>query len=496
MPIATKHRLTEHNNGTGSPGFLRQFLRLAGPYFTSEEKWMAWTLLIGVLALTLLQIGIAVRLNLWNRDFFNALESRDWNGFIIQMGIFALLASATMGIAVYQVYVRQLLQVRWRRWLTAKLVGDWLQGGRHYQLTLIGSGVDNPDQRIAENTKHATQMAVEFALGIFDKTITLLSFIGILWTVSGALDVTIGAVSFKIPGYMVFAALLYAGIGSVLTYFVGRPIVAANVFQNATEADYRFALVRLRENSEAVALIRGEPDEKRILTDYFGAVLASTIGLMRTQRRLMWLTSFYASVGWVYPTLVASPRFFAGAISLGELMQITAAFGQVQTSLNYFVDNFSRIAEWRAHVERLLEFEAVLGLTAESLTESGEVTTIVLAHPASEEEAEELRFEHLQIIHPNETIMLADTNTQIAKGERVLIVGPSGSGKSTLFRAIAGLWPWGTGKIFLPAQSRMMFMPQRPYLPLGTLRAAVAYPAPAHEFSAAAVEDGVAALRP
>ena len=496
MRVATSHGLTEHNNGAGSPGFLRQFLRLAGPFFTSEEKWMAWTLLIGVLALTLLQIGIAVRLNLWNRDFFNALESRDWNGFIIQMGIFALLVSAAMGIAVYQVYVRQLLQLRWRRWLTAKLVGDWLEGGRHYQIALIDLGIDNPDQRIAENTKHATQMAVEFALGIFDKTITLLSFIGILWTVSGALDVTIGTVSFKIPGYMVFAALLYAGIGSVLTYFVGRPIVAANVLQNATEADYRFALVRLRENSEAVALIRGEADEKRILTDYFGAVLASTIGLMRTQRRLMWLTSFYASVGWVYPTLVASPRFFAGAISLGELMQITAAFGQVQTSLNYFVDNFSRIAEWRAHVERLLEFEAVLGSTAESLTEAGEATTIVLAHSASEDEAEELRFEHLQIIHPNETIMLADTNTQIAKGERVLIVGPSGSGKSTLFRAIAGLWPWGTGKIFLPAQSRMMFMPQRPYLPLGTLRAAVSYPAPAHEYSDGAVEDGVAALRP
>jgi putative ATP-binding cassette transporter len=488
MTVATDHGLPERNKGAGSPGFLRQFLRLAGPFFTSEEKWMAWTLLIGVFALTLLQIGIAVRLNLWNRDFFNALESRDWKDFITQMGIFSVLAGSTMGIAVYQVYVRQLLQLRWRRWLTAKLVGDWLEGGRHYQLTLIGSGVDNPDQRIAENAKHATEMAVEFALGIFDKTITLFSFIGILWTVSGALDITIGTASFKIPGYMVFAALLYAGIGSVLTYFVGRPIVAANLRQNATEADYRFALVRVRENSEAVALIRGEADEKGILTDYFGAVLASTIGLMRTQRRLMWLTSFYASVGWVYPTLVASPRFFAGAISLGELMQITAAFGQVQTSLNYFVDNFSRIAEWRSHVERLLEFEAVLGSTAESLTEAGEATTIVLADSAADDGVERLRFENLQIIHPNETIMIADTNTQIAKGERVLIVGPSGSGKSTLFRAIAGLWPWGTGKIFLPDRSRMMFMPQRPYLPLGTLRAAIAYPVPVHEFSAAAVE--------
>ena len=324
-----------------------------------------------MLALTSLQIAIAIRLNVWNRDFFNALESHDWSGFIYQMQLFGVLAGATMGISVYQVYVRQLLQMRWRRWLTASLVDRWLEGGRHYQLNFIESGVDNPDQRISENTKHATEMAVEFGLGIFDKTITLISFIGILWTVSGALDVTLGNVSFRIPGYMVFAALLYAGIGSILTYFVGRPMVAANRNQTAKEADYRFALVRLRENSEAVALIRGEADEKKVLTGYFGDVLASTVGLMRTQRRLMWLTSFYGAVGMVYPTLVASPRFFAGAITLGVLMQITAAFGQVQTSLNYFVDNFPRIAEWRSHVERLLEFEEVLDTTAESELESG-----------------------------------------------------------------------------------------------------------------------------
>jgi putative ATP-binding cassette transporter len=476
MTSAQSPAPTEVNRPAGSPGFLRGFFRLAAPYFTSEEKWMAWTLLIGVLALTLLQIGIAIRLNLWNRDFFNSLESRDWNAFLYQMGLFSLLCGATMCVAVYQVYVRQLLQLRWRRWLTAKLVDDWLEKGRHYQLNFIEPGVDNPDQRISENTKHATEMAVEFGLGIFDKTITLVSFIGILWTVSGALDVTIGTLSFKIPGYMVFAALLYAGIGSVLTFFVGRPIVAANRRQIATEADYRFALVRLRENSEAIALIRGEPDEKKVLTDFFGDVLASTIGLMRTQRRLMWLTSFYASVGWVYPTLVASPRFFAGAITLGVLMQITAAFGQVQTSLNYFVDNFPRIAEWRSHVERLLEFEAMLRTTAEAQSEAGEPITIMFADSAAEGGSERLRFDDLQIAHSDGSIMIADANTEIAKGERVLIVGPSGSGKSTLFRAVAGLWPWGAGKITMPDRRGMMFMPQRPYLPLGTLRSALAYP--------------------
>src|SRR5947208_1587295 len=398
------------------------------------------------------------------------------------MGLFTLLCAATMGVAVYQTYVKQLLQLRWRKWLNAKLVEQWLADGLHYQLTFIGSGIDNPDQRISENVKHATEKAVEFSLGFFEKAVTLASFIGILWTVSGALDVTLMGQNFEIPGYMVFAALLYAGVGSALTFFVGKPIVTANMRQNATEADYRFSLVRLRENSEAVAMIRGERDENRVLSRYFGDVLASTMGLMRAQRQLMWLTSFYASVGIVYPTLVASPRFFAGAITLGVLMQITAAFGHVQTSLNYFVDNYPRIAEWRSHVERLLEFEDALNSSGEATHESGEVTTIVLSDCAAEEREECLDFENLQLTTSEGNIVIEDANSRIAKGERVLLMGPSGSGKSTLFRAICGLWPWGAGKIVVPDKARLMFMPQRPYLPLGSLRAALAYPASARRF--------------
>jgi len=478
----------DHDGGADSQWFLLRFLRLAAPFFTSKERWAAWLITGGLIALTLLQIGIAVRLNIWNRDFFNSLENRDWNAFLYQMGLFALLASATMGVAVYQTYVKQLLQLRWRRWLTSKLVDRWLAEGRYYQLGFIETGIDNPDQRISENTKHTTEQAVEFSLGIFEKAVTLISFIGILWTVSGALDVTLGDWSFQIPGYMVFAALLYAAIGSTLTYLVGKPIVTANLRQNATEADYRFALVRLRENSEAVGMIGGERDEKKVLTKYFGEVLGSTMGLMRTQRQLMWLTSFYATVGIVYPTLVASPRFFAGAITLGVLMQITAAFGQVQTSLNYFVEHFPRIAEWRSHVERLLEFEDALNSTGEATSESGEVTTIVLSDCAAEEREEELDFENLQITTAEGNIIIEDTNTRIAKGERVLIVGPSGSGKSTLFRAICGLWPWGAGKIVVPDKARLMFMPQRPYLPLGSLRAALTYPASARHFPTATLK--------
>ncbi|MBV9014555.1 MAG: ABC transporter ATP-binding protein/permease, partial [Alphaproteobacteria bacterium] len=469
----------------GSSALLRRFVALAAPYFSSDERWAAWLMTGGVVLLTLLQIGFAIRLNVWNRDFFNALEGRDWHAFLYQMGLFGLLCAATMGVAVYQTYIKQLLQLRWRKWLNAKLTHQWLADGLHYQLTFIETGVDNPDQRIAENVKHATEKAVEFSLGIFEKAVTLISFISILWTVSGSLQVPLGDWSFEIPGYMVFAALLYAGIGSGLTYFVGQPIVAANLRQNATEADYRFSLVRLRENSEAIAMIRGERDENRVLTRYFGEVLASTMGLMRAQRRLMWLTSFYATVGIVYPTLVASPRFFAGAITLGVLMQITAAFGQVQSSLNYFVDNYPRIAEWRSNVERLLEFEDALNSSGEATHDTGEVTTIALSDCTTEGCEEALNFEDLQITTIEGNIVIEDANTTIKKGERVLIVGPSGSGKSTLFRAISGLWPWGAGKIVLPDQARVMFMPQRPYLPLGPLRSALTYPASARKFSAA-----------
>jgi putative ATP-binding cassette transporter len=463
-----------------SRGFWLSFLRLAGPYFNSDERWMARLLLASVIGLTLLQIAIAVRLNVWNKDFFNALDKRDWSVFIGQMRTFAVLLALAMGIAVYQAYLKQLLQLRWRRWLTNSLVDRWLAENRYYHLNFIDSGVDNPDQRIAENTRHAVEMTVEYALGLLNSVLTLISFTGILWALSGSLPVTVSGITFDIPGYMVFAALIYAGVGSGLTYLVGRPIVAANIRQNTTEADYRFALVRVRENSEAIALIHGETDEGKGLATHFSEVLVSSLGLMRSQRRLMWLTSFYTSVGWVYPTLVASPRFFSGAITLGVLMQITAAFGQVQNGLNWFVDNFPKLAEWRSHVERLLEFDAALELIGESTAEGGEVTTILLSDGDTDEEV--LRFRELAITHIDGNVVIGDANTEIARGEHVLIVGPSGSGKSTLFRAIAGLWPWGAGKIILPDRSKMMFMPQRPYLPLGTLRQVLCYPAPVRRF--------------
>jgi putative ATP-binding cassette transporter len=473
------------DNGTPhQESFLRHIWRIAGDYFNGDQKWRARKLAIGVLGLTVLQIGIQVRFNIWNRDFFNALELRDRDAFFGQMGLFLGLTIASMVTAVFQLYVRQLLQLDWRRWLVYRLQHIWLSDGRHYQINFLPDAADNPDQRISENTRWATAMAVDMAVGLITSVLMLVSFVGILWTLSGPLHVAFGANEFDIPGYMVWAALLYAGIGSALTWFIGRPMVAANVRRNEAESDHRFALIRLRESSEGVALIRGESDEERGLKHAFEKVADAMVDLMRSERRLMWLTSAYGMLLTVFPVLVASPRYFAGAITLGVLMQISSAFGQVTTSLNWFVDNFPRIADWRSHVDRVVELEETL-----ASAHANEADSVISIHEGPGEDGREvLAFRDLQIAQADGSLVIGEANAEIAPGERVLIVGESGSGKSTLFRAIAGLWPWGSGEIRIPARSGMMFMPQRPYLPLGTLHAVVAYPAPARRFPQAAVE--------
>ena len=458
-----------------------RFWRLARGYFNGEDKRRARQLAAGVLLLTVLQIGIQVRFNLWNRDFFNALESRDRDAFFGQMGLFLGLTVASMATAVFQLYVRQLLQLDWRRWLVLHLQHRWLQNGLHYQLNFLPDSADNPDQRMSENARWATAMAVDMAVGLITSVLMLVSFVGILWTLSEPLHLAFGATEFDIPGYMVFAALLYAGIGSALTWFIGRPMVEANVRRNEAESDHRFALVRLRESSEGIAMIRGEADEERGLARAFDHVANVMRDLMRSERRLMWLTSAYGMLLTVFPVLVASPRYFAGAITLGGLMQIASAFGQVTSSLNWFVDNFPRIADWRSHVERVVELEETLD-TAERIESDSLISVVEGPLPDGREV---LAFHDLQIAHVDGAVVIGEANAEIAAGEKVLIVGESGTGKSTLFRAITGLWPWGAGEIRTPPRAHMMFMPQRPYLPLGSLLAVVAYPLPPRRFTVA-----------
>ncbi len=460
------------------PSLMRGFWVLTGRYFNGDQRRRARLLAAGVLGLTLLQIGIQVRFNIWNRDFFNALESRDRDAFFGQMGLFLGLTLASMVTAVFQLYVRQMLQLHWREWLVERLQHRWLDGGRHYRINFLPEAADNPDQRISENTRWATAIAVDMAVGLVSSVLMLVSFVGILWTLSGPLHLTLGSGEFEIPGYMVFAALFYAGIGSALTWFIGRPMVAANIRRNEAESDHRFALIRLRESSEGVALIGGEADEERGLKRAFTQVSQAMLDLMRSERRLMWLTSAYGMLLTVFPVLVASPRYFAGAITLGVLMQISSAFGQVTTSLNWFVDNFPRLADWRSHVARVVELEETLDGADVRETD----TVISIEEGPGEDGREVLAFRGLQIAQADGTLVIQEANAEIGPGERVLIVGESGSGKSTLFRAIAGLWPWGSGSIRIPSRSHMMFMPQRPYLPLGTLHGAMTYPAPAEQY--------------
>ena len=338
----------------------RQFLRLFFLWLRAPDRGTARWLIFLLLALTCAQVVVQIRFNLWNRDFFNALENRDSAAFRNQILVFLLLAAASMAAAVYQLYFKQLIQLRWREWLTGYLLEGWLRDGRQYQLELLESEADNPDQRIAEDVRIATDLAVEFVTGLLNSLLMFVAFVGILWTLSGPLHVAFSGIDISIPGYMVWAALLYATLGTTLTWWVGRPMVALNVERTTREADFRFAMVRARESGEGIAFVGGEADERRGIQAGFGRVRDAVQALMRSQRNLMWLTSAYGTLAMIFPTIVASPGYFAGVITLGGLMQIGAAFGQVQAALNWFVNNVSGIAEWRSAVERLAVFEGAV----------------------------------------------------------------------------------------------------------------------------------------
>ena len=460
----------------GNP--FRAFARLARLWLCAPDRGNARLLIAILLLLTAMQVGVQIGFNIWSRNFFNALENRDSVAFQAGIMLFLGLAVTSMAVAVNQLYLKQLIQLRWRGWMTRYLVDSWMRDGRQYQLELAGQGADNPDQRIAEDVRVATELAVEFVTGLLSALLMLIAFISILWTLSGPLHLALMGREVEIPGYMVWAALIYAILGSSLTWMVGRPMVTLNVKRTSAEADFRFGLTRARESGEGIAFIRGETDERRGLSAAFERVAGSVRALMRSQRNLMWLTSAYGTLAMIFPTIVASPGYFAGVITLGGLMQIGAAFGQVQAALNWFVDNFPRIAEWRSAISRLMGFQAAIEDLA-ALAADPEQPTITVSVGT----ADSLVLRDLEVAFADGTTVIAESSAEIRAGERVLIKGASGSGKSTLFRAIGGLWPWGAGEIITPPAASMMFMPQRPYLPLGTLHAALSYPAATDAFS-------------
>ncbi|HXJ34139.1 MAG TPA: ABC transporter ATP-binding protein/permease [Candidatus Eisenbacteria bacterium] len=449
--------------------FARDAWQLLLPYWRSEERRSALGLLAVIVLLNLGAVYVLVLLNAWNRSFYDALEQRDAAAFAHQLGRFCLFAAAFIATAVYRQYLTQLLEMRWRRWLTHQFLDTWLGGGAYHRLERTQRRPDNPDQRIAEDLQALAGGTLALAMGLLNAVVTLVSFVGILWGLSGPLTIRLGGGTLTIPAYLVWAAVLYAVAGSLLTHRIGRALVRLHASQQRREADFRFSLVRLRETAEEVALSRGEPLERRSLRGRFAAIVDNWWQLLRAQKRLTWFTTGYGQAAHVFPILAAAPRYFAGAIQLGGLMQIASAFGRVQEALSWFVDSYGQLAEWKASVARVLAFAESMRVASVDASGSGGIR-IVHGSP------DEIALDDVDIALPAGAMLLRGANVVISRGERVLLAGPSGSGKSTVFRAVAGLWPCGTGEIRRPDAGDTLFLPQRPYLPIGSLRQAVAYP--------------------
>lgn len=455
--------------------------RLMSSYWHSQEKWKARGLLAGVIALTLGQVYMLVLLNGWNNDFYNALQQRAFESFWPLIGQFAGFAFLHIIFAVYAIYVRQILEIKWRNWMTDKYLDRWLGHQTYYRLQVAGQDdMDNPDQRIADDINSFVNLTLGLFVGVIKQATSLVAFVVILWNLSGYLDIPLGDTVLSVPGYMVFVTLIYSVVGTWLAHKVGRKLIRLNYDQQRFEADFRFSMVRVRENSESVAFYGGEKPEMQNFRERFALVIGNFWGLMKRTKLLNFYVNGYAQIAIIVPVLMCAPQYFNGTMQLGGFMQTISAFGRVQDALSYFVESYDSIAQYVAVIRRLGGFAGHME-EAEALTSSFDFTRNT---------SNALQLWQMDIALPDGRQLAEKLSIAVPAGKRLLISGGSGAGKSTLLRAIAGIWPYGTGEISLPTGWRTMFLPQRPYLPLGSLRRAIYYPQPVPEN----VDDNLAGL--
>ena len=444
---------------------LKIFGRMLKSYWCSKDSLKSWFLLLAIIALTGGSVYIATSINTWYKTFWDVIQQYDLDGFKQQIVVFIILASIHVLVSVYNAYLKSCLAINWRTWLTGKTMDRWLQSDNYYKLQLLDKNTDNPDQRIAEDLNLFVSATIVLILGTATDIAMLFTFGVVLWNLSSAVTITVWGYQVSLPdGYMCYLALLYAILGTALTFYLGRPLVRLNFRQQRYEADFRFSLIRVRENGESIALYKGDKEEGKYLRHSFADLVANYIKLIVCTKRLGFLTLGYAQTAVIFPILISAPLYFAKIITMGSIMQINSAFGRVQDSLSTLVSNFNSWASWKSVVDRLSLFYMSLE----------EVERIACLKTPQDRSA--LEVEKLELKSPRGQLLLEDLNLSLKQGQSLLIRGPSGCGKSTLIKAIAGIWPYADGEVHYIHDSQALFLSQKPYLPQGTLRLAASYP--------------------
>ena len=466
---------------------LRRFWQAAAGFWGRRGRRIAWILAAALLVIILLHIAASYAMNLWNRAIFDALEKKDAATVLFLSLVYFALLAASVTVNVGQVYARMTLQRRWRKWLTDNLVDRWLTGGRYYQLNLVSGDHANPEYRMADDVRVATEAPVDFFSGVTTAFLSAATFIAVLWTIGGALDATVAGVHIHIPGFLVIAAVLYAVVASGCMVVIGRRFVAVSEDKNQSEAEMRYVLTRLRENGESIAIIQGEEEEREGVERALLKVLRNWRDICFQNMKTTMVSQTSSYIAPVLPILLCAPKFLDGSMTLGQVMQAASAFTIVQGAFNWLVDNYPRLADWTASARRA----ASLMMSLDALERAEQGDGIGRITRTGEGEGASLRLRDLSVTLDDGTAVIDDTDVAIKPGERVLVAGESGTGKSTLVRAIAGLWPWGEGTIEVRKGASLMLLPQRPYIPIGTLRRAVAYPDAADSRSVKEVADAL-----